>query len=332
MAELVGVVSSAITFAALAVQVGKCVRTLKDFRDSMRDAPDDLKDLVREIEVFGSIMADIDADLSRNPVALAMISSQHGSQSLQFCKDAVETLDVLCKELLQDLGSSNRLRRSYQAAKIVLRQRKIEKHISKLHNVVRLLMLSQQCYTRYPLSVECMGCLLTDKTRALIQVQPDLIARRMAQYEAVSSSTDDSKPSVAPHGGSIFALLSIEDRSSPLTDTSIGLPIPKKQKRDHRNSSYLWLLRAPTWMTSRVLEVSGMKAAGGWDWMIRTYTEIRWSSELDYYLTEGKIQNLQDLFGSGQLSPLVRTQGSGRSLLHVSTIFIQHFSYSALVC
>ena len=298
----------------------------------MRDAPDDLNCLVREIEVFGSIMADIDEDLSRNPVALAMISSQHGSQSLQFCKDAVEALDVLCRELLQDLGSSNRLRRSYQAAKIVLRQRKIEKHISKLHNVIRLLMLSQQCYTRYLLSVECIGCLLTDKTRALIQAQPDLIAKRMAQYGAVSSSTDASKSSVAPHSRFIFAFLSVGDGSSLLTDTSIGLPNPKKQRRDPRNSDYLWLLRAPNWMTSRVLEISGMKAPGGWDWTFRTYAEIRWSSELDYYLKEGKIQNLQNLFGSGHLSPLIRTQGSGRSLLHVSTILIQHFIYSVSAC
>lgn len=85
-------------------------------------------------------------------------------------------------------------------------------------------------------------------------------------------------------------------------------------------------------MTSRVLEISGMKAPGGWDWTFRTYTEIRWSGELDYYLKEGKIQNLQDLFGSGDLSPLVRMQGSGRSLLHVSTIIIQHLSYSVFAC
>lgn len=149
MAEVVGVVSSAITFATLAIQVGKSVQTLKDYWDAIRDAPDDLKWLVREIEVFGSIMADVDADLTRYPPALAMINCQHALQSLQFCKEAVDALNALCEDLVQDVDSKNRLRRSYQAVKIVLRQRKVEKHISKLHNVVRLLMLSQQCYTRY---------------------------------------------------------------------------------------------------------------------------------------------------------------------------------------
>ena len=151
MAELVGVVSSAITFATLAVQVGKSVQTLKGYWDSIRDAPDDLKWLLREVEMFGLIMADVEADLSQNPVPLALTDSQHVSQSLLFCKEAVERLDALCKDILQDYGSSNRLRRSYQAAKMALHQRTIEKHVLNLHNVVRLLTLSQQCYARYVL-------------------------------------------------------------------------------------------------------------------------------------------------------------------------------------
>jgi hypothetical protein len=114
----------------------------------MRDAPDDLKWLLREVEMFGLIMADVEADLSQNPVPLALADSQHVSQSLLFCKEAVERLDALCKDLLQDYGSSNRLHRSYQAAKLVLRQRTVEMHVLNLHNAVRLLTLSQQCYAR----------------------------------------------------------------------------------------------------------------------------------------------------------------------------------------
>lgn len=206
MAEVVGVVSSAITFATLALQVGKSVQNLKDYWDSMRDAPDDLKWLVRQIEVFGSIINDIDADLSQNPVALAIKNSQHASQSLRFCEEAVKALNLLCKDLLQDVDSSSRLRRTYQAAKIVLRQRKIEKHISRLHDVVHLLMLSQQCYTRCFLFVEHTRRLLIDKIRALIQVQPGLIVEIIAQREVISSCADASISSVAPHGESPLAV------------------------------------------------------------------------------------------------------------------------------
>ncbi|GAB1194712.1 hypothetical protein APSETT444_003958 [Aspergillus pseudonomiae] len=146
MAELVGVVSSAITFATFAVQVSKSVQTLKGYWDSIRDAPDDLKWLLREVEILGCIIADVDKDLSQGSVPLGLRDSQHVTQSLHLCEEAVECLESLCKDLLQGIGSSSRMRRSYQAARIILHERRTEKHISKLHSVVRLLMLSQQCY------------------------------------------------------------------------------------------------------------------------------------------------------------------------------------------
>jgi hypothetical protein len=160
----------------------------------------------------------------------------------------------------------------------------------------------------------------------------------MAQLGVVSCSADASVSSVAPHGGSPLAFLSIEgnlsikDGSSILTETLVGLSKPKKKRRDPRNNNYLWLLRAPNWMTSRVLEISGMKTPGGWDWRLLTYIEFPWSGEIDYYLKEGKIQNLQNLFASGHLSPLVRMQGSGRTLLHVSSILTPLDFFSVFEC
>ncbi|OGM46859.1 hypothetical protein ABOM_005031 [Aspergillus bombycis] len=278
MAELVGVVSSAITFATFAVQVSKSVQTLKGYWDSIRDAPDDLKWLLREVEMLGSIIADVDKDLSQGSVPLGLRDSQHVTQSLHLCEEAVECLESLCKDLLQGIGSSSRMRRSYQAAKIILHERRIEKHISKLHSVVRLLMLSQQCYIR-----------------AVIQVQPSLIAEEIRNLGVASSHTLIAEHVSAPHLG--------------------ASKLQKGQFRPHKGR-FFWLLRAPHWMTSRVLEISGMKTLSGWDWSFRTYSEVRWASDFDCDLREGRIENIQHRFASGELSPFFRVQGSGRSLLH----------------
>jgi hypothetical protein len=88
------------------------------------------------VEILGFIMADIDADLSRRSLPLGSIDSQHASQSLWFCKEAIEDLKALYRDLLHHGGSSSRLRRSYQATKLVIHKRKIEKHVLKLHNMV----------------------------------------------------------------------------------------------------------------------------------------------------------------------------------------------------
>lgn len=59
MAEVIGVVSGAIAFATAVVQLGKSIAILKDFCDQINDAPDDIRRLVREIELFGLIAADM---------------------------------------------------------------------------------------------------------------------------------------------------------------------------------------------------------------------------------------------------------------------------------
>ncbi|OQD82036.1 hypothetical protein PENANT_c023G00058 [Penicillium antarcticum] len=175
MAELVGTIASALTFAALVAQVGKSIVTLKECWNDIQHAPDNLRTLVREIELFGEILDDIESDLQQQSLATALGNSKHAAQSYRFCKQAAEDLDAACQELLEDLrpggtrtdrsGKMNKFRRGYGAVKVgILKKGKVERLVGRLQNAMRLLLLSQQCYTR-----------------ALIQVQPELIAQRIAQ-------------------------------------------------------------------------------------------------------------------------------------------------------
>lgn len=206
MAEAIGVVSGAVTFATLVVQVGKSIRTLKDYWDQFRDASNDLQWLLGEVEVFETILADIEVDISREPIASSLQGSQHALQSFYFCKTAAEDMDALCKDLMQDVNSSNRLRKSYKAAKVVFRRGRIEKHRSRLQNVIRLLMLSQQCYTRYLYTQDVETWNGADMCRALIQVQPDLIAERIRERDVISSTTETMKAHSKSHSLSSLLL------------------------------------------------------------------------------------------------------------------------------
>lgn len=72
MAEVIGVVSGAITFATVVVQLGKSIATLKNCWGQFNDDPDDLRRLVQEIELFGLIVADIEEDLSQESGLIAL--------------------------------------------------------------------------------------------------------------------------------------------------------------------------------------------------------------------------------------------------------------------
>jgi hypothetical protein len=198
MAEVIGVVSSAITFATVIAQVTESIITIKDCWSQFRDAPDDLQCLLRDLELFGIILAEIEEDLSQKDLAFALNGSKHATQSLQFCGEAATNLQALSDEILRDMHSSSRLRKSYAAAKMVMQRGKLERHKARLRNAIQLLSLSQQCYTRFVMAHSYIAILLlTNTNRALIRVQPDLIAEKLVQDK---NNTTEFKPKVDPHG------------------------------------------------------------------------------------------------------------------------------------
>ena len=142
MAELVGVISSAITFGTLVVQ-------LKDCWEQIRDAPEDLKRLIQEIETYGLVLADIEDNLAQESVASSLVNTKAAVQSFDLCKQASEELAILVRDLQRDADSSNRVQRSYAALKMTMQKNKVEKYRSRMKSVAALLMLSQSCYLRF---------------------------------------------------------------------------------------------------------------------------------------------------------------------------------------
>lgn len=79
MAQVIGVVSSAITFATVIAQVIESIITIKDCWSQFRDALDDLQYLMRDLELFGLILAEIEEDLSQKDLAFALKGSKHAT-------------------------------------------------------------------------------------------------------------------------------------------------------------------------------------------------------------------------------------------------------------
>lgn len=154
MAEVIGVVSGAVTFAAVVVQVGNSITTLRGCWDQINDAPEDLRKLLQELELFSLILTDIEEDLSQNAGSIHLNGSKSMLQCLTLCKEAAQDLEILCNDMVHDLKPVSRLRLSYKSAKMIMRKQKIERHMSRLQKVIRLLMLAQQSYTRCVLQCE----------------------------------------------------------------------------------------------------------------------------------------------------------------------------------
>ncbi|KAJ5640001.1 uncharacterized protein N7484_007863 [Penicillium longicatenatum] len=148
MAEIIGIVSGAITFGTVIAQFANSITGLKNCLDQVRDAPEDLKCLLRTIEIAGMILNDIKEDLADGTTISALRKSKHTLESVEFCLEATEILGTMAKDLARDVQPSSHLRRPYAAMKVVLHRGKVEKYTKALQNALQLLQVSQQCYTR----------------------------------------------------------------------------------------------------------------------------------------------------------------------------------------
>lgn len=148
MAEVIGVVSGAITFATVVVQLGKSIVTLRNCWNQLNDAPEDIRRLVREIELLSLILGDLEEDLSQDSVSIALSNSKYVLKCITLCKEAVKDLDSMCIDIVRDTKPVKNLRRVFKSTKLVIQKGKIEKHVARLQFVMHLLELSQQCYMR----------------------------------------------------------------------------------------------------------------------------------------------------------------------------------------
>jgi hypothetical protein len=84
MVKLLGVISSGISVALFAIQVGDGVIKLKDFWDAVHNALEDIKYLLDELETLSLILADIGTNDEQRD--LRLIGQKSERKCLQLCQ------------------------------------------------------------------------------------------------------------------------------------------------------------------------------------------------------------------------------------------------------
>jgi hypothetical protein len=222
MAEVVGVISGAVTIGALAANVAMSVAKLKSYWDQLEHAPEDVRRLIEEMEILSIVLDEIKDDQAQNPVSSLLLDNTSLSRCLENCARAADKLRRLTDEMGNSIDTSHRLKKKWESAKVLLKKDKIEKFKLELESAIRLLSLSHQSYTRYVLRLFTAffnfifmdlfsqldpPCMLISYilARALLRLQPDIILARVSQ--AIASTTalssielesDQRKSSPAP--------------------------------------------------------------------------------------------------------------------------------------
>ena len=142
------VVASSITIGALAASIAQSVVKLKACWEEIQDASDDVKFLVKRVELLSLVLRDIQDDQTQNPVSSLLLDGSTVSTCLETCKAAADRLGQLADKMATSIESSRQLKRRFAYVKVVLKKTKIERFEAELQSCISLLQLSHETYTR----------------------------------------------------------------------------------------------------------------------------------------------------------------------------------------
>lgn len=153
MAEVLGLVASGLSIAQIAGSIVTASLKLKALLDEVKDAPENLRDMLDHIELLTPILCEATAGggdvANTSPPHLSATS--HLEQALQkvlaACQTAGEQIELLATDLMSQIGvARGGVRRKRAMVKVVLKKGKLAQYEMRLQKTIQLLTLAQNTY------------------------------------------------------------------------------------------------------------------------------------------------------------------------------------------
>lgn len=149
MAETLSVAASGIAVIQISSQVGVAVVKLKQLLDEVKDVPDDISDLLQQIDCLDPALWDADASLNDTNLPSILWNDQAARRSTVYCQQALKDLTALVDELSVQINDRSKVRKKLASVKAVLQKPTLKKLEKRLENAIRMLTLAQQGYLVY---------------------------------------------------------------------------------------------------------------------------------------------------------------------------------------
>lgn len=147
MAEIVGLVASGISIAQVAGEIITVGIKIKGLLDEVKDAPETLLALLDRVSRLVPVLCSISVDTDSTPLSVSLHSALHGAVSS--CMEAAKQLELLARDLSDEIDATHGARRKLKMAKVILRKSLLQKYENRLQAAVQHLSLAQQTYILY---------------------------------------------------------------------------------------------------------------------------------------------------------------------------------------
>ncbi|KAM3562412.1 hypothetical protein ARSEF4850_002802, partial [Beauveria asiatica] len=144
MAEVVGVVAAGIAFGEVVIKISSHVFTLKHMWKEFKEMPDSIKQLVRDIELLGSVLQEMEADMTSSTADGIVWGGGVGSLIVEACRSAFNTLSLSVNDVSQEVRATRGIKAALKKGKMVLNKDFWAKTEKRLQDVVGRLQIAQQ--------------------------------------------------------------------------------------------------------------------------------------------------------------------------------------------
>ncbi|OQD67769.1 hypothetical protein PENPOL_c003G07857 [Penicillium polonicum] len=302
MAEIIGVVSSAITLAEATAKTCKGIIALKRLWNEVHEVPEYINALLDRLALVHSVLSEMEIELNRDQQLLK--SNSAIGLSLQYCKSAKDRLDALVDELKQRVEDKGRFGRNRARVKAVIGKEVVRQLQDEIRDAMQLLGISQQTYAI-----------------ALARQQPALIVDQIGSLSAGPQTWPSVQNSTLP-------------RKSMQTTSAASMIVPKGSLRlpwtysifgsyssrstgtfSSADEVYCARIQLPAWLFRSVWDIRAKRASNGW-----TYTLQQWSvrphgAEVFGAALDGDLPAIIPLFNDRKAS-LFDRDPRGWTLLH----------------
>lgn len=142
MAEVFGVVSGAVGAAGVAFQFAEGIRKLYQFCKDIRDAPEEIRDSLNQLQPLSYILDAIAADLQKHPIHLATHSGLPAV--LEACRQGEVQMTALLKEIKSGMDQKKKL----ASLRAVWKKNEVKKFMDRIERAKTSLLLAQTVYSR----------------------------------------------------------------------------------------------------------------------------------------------------------------------------------------
>jgi hypothetical protein len=318
----VDAIASAMGIASFGITLLDGIKKAKEFWDAMKEAPDDMKYALKELDALKLVLEDIRMH-DTDPAPIAPMAA---SQCLTLCREGVEMLE----KLVQDLNSVVDKRRRFGSAKVVLKKETIKKLQDRLSRAQRMLLLCRQTFAEAQQASYHTVQIDTFKASTL-DMQSILQQEMQRGFQELKAAVAQSSAQVAPlHTSTILHTRQTNSQTPEVDETAVIRMGSRRSRRKTEKPYFQSKIRMPLWFsrTSRTWDFAVHEIPAGWKHVFRQYYTVDYYSPVVCCINDGDVEGVRELFASKRATPFDRTM-YGSTLLDVSRLlFMLEFVFA----